>query len=68
MERYARQGNTLTVSVVMEDPLIMKGPADFSFQFQPTQEALVEWPECDPAQARAPLSFMPLDQLKYGIR
>jgi len=67
-ERYARDGNKLTVTVVMEDPLIMKEPVRFSFEFQPTKDALVEWPECDPAQARAPLNYMPANQLKYGIR
>ena len=67
-ERYARDGNKLTVTVVMEDPLIMKEPVRFSFEFQPTKDALVEWPECDPEQSRAPLNYMPVNQLKYGIR
>lgn len=68
VERYAREGNVLRVTVVVEDALMMTAPVTFAFSFQPTKEALVEWPECDPAQARAPLSYMPLSQLKYGIR
>lgn len=68
IERYSRDGNKLTVDVVLEDPLIMKEPVNFHFEFQPTKEALVEWPECDPEQARAPLNYMPVNQLKYGIR
>ena len=67
-ERYSRDGNKLTATVVMEDPLIMKEPVRFSFEFQPTKDALVEWPECDPVQSRAPLNYMPVNQLKYGIR
>jgi hypothetical protein len=68
VERLTRDGNALTVDVVVDDALMMKGSASFRFQFQPAKEALVEWPECDPEQARAPLKYMPLNQLKYGIR
>ncbi len=68
VERYSRNGDRLTAEVVMEDPLIMTEPVRFRFEFLPTEEALVEWPECDPEQSRAPLSYIPLDQLKYGIR
>lgn len=68
IERYSRDGNKLTASVVLEDPLIMKEPVRFTFEFQPTKDALVEWPECDPVQSRAPLNYMPVNQLKYGIR
>jgi hypothetical protein len=67
-ERYSRDGNTLTVDVVVEDPLMMTAPVNYKFRFQPTKEALVEWPECDPEQARAPINYMPVNQLKYGIR
>ena len=35
---------------------------------EPTETALVEWIPCDPAQSRAPLRYIPEDQLKYGIR
>lgn len=68
IERYTRTGDTLTVDVEMRDPLILKAPVKFQFQFRPTKDALVEWPECDPVQSRAPLNYMPVDQLKYGIR
>ena len=68
IERYSRDGNKLTANVVMEDKLIMKEPVRFTFEFQPTKDALVEWPECDPVQSRAPLNYMPVNQLKYGIR
>ena len=30
--------------------------------------ALVEWPECDPGQSRAPRNYIPVNQLKYGMR
>jgi hypothetical protein len=67
-ERFYKKGNELIVEALMEDPLILTAPAKFVFQFKPTTEALVEWPECDPEQARAPLNYMPVNQLKYGIR
>jgi hypothetical protein len=68
IERYTRNGDTLTVDVELADPLILKEPVKFQFQFRPTKDALVEWPECDLEQARAPINYMPLNQLKYGIR
>ena len=68
IERYTRNGDTLTVDVELADPLILKAPVKFQFQFKPTKDALVEWPECDLEQARAPLNYMPVNQLKYGIR
>ena len=68
VERYSRDGDRLTVEVVMEDPLILTEPVLFRFQFEPTENALVEWIPCDPAQSRAPLRYIPEDQLKYGIR
>lgn len=68
IERYTRSGDTLTVDVELADPLILKAPVKFQFQFKPTKDALVEWPECDPGQARAPINYLPVNQLKYGIR
>jgi hypothetical protein len=68
IERYRRDGDRLMVEVTLEDRLILKEPVVFKFQFTPTKEALVEWPECDPVQARAPIDYMPVNQLKYGIR
>ena len=66
IERYSRDGDRLTVEVVMEDPLILTEPVLFRFQFEPTENALVEWIPCDPEHSRAPLRYIPLDQLKYG--
>lgn len=68
IERYTRNGDVLTVDVELSDPLILKAPAKWMFQFRPTKDALVEWPECDPEQARAPINYLPVNQLKYGIR
>jgi hypothetical protein len=68
IERYTRNGDTLTVDVELADPLVLKEPVKFEFQFRPTKDALVEWPECDLEQARAPINYLPVNQLKYGIR
>ena len=68
VERYSRKGDRLMVEAVMEDKLIMTAPVKFTFEFKPTKDALVEWPECDPEQSRAPLQYLPVNQLKYGIR
>lgn len=68
VERYTRTGDKLMVEAVMEDKLIMTAPVKFAFEFKPTKDALAEWPECDPEQSRAPLQYLPLNQLKYGIR
>jgi hypothetical protein len=68
IERYTRNGDVLTVDVELSDPLILKEPVKFQFQFRPTKDALVEWPECDLEQARAPINYLPVSQLKYGIR
>jgi hypothetical protein len=67
-ERYTRKDDRLIVEAVMEDPLMMKGPARLSLEFQRTNEALTEWLECDPEQSRAPLRFIPAEKLKYGIQ
>lgn len=66
VERYSRDGDRLTVELVLEDPLILTEPVEYRYQFEPTENALVEWIPCDPEQSRAPLRYMPLDQLKYG--
>ena len=68
VERYTRKGDALRVEAVMEDKLIMTAPVKFTFEFKPTKDALAEWPECDPEQSRAPLQYLPVNQLKYGIR
>ena len=54
------------VDLELEDPLILTEPVEYRYQFEPTENALVEWIPCDPEQSRAPLRYMPLDQLKYG--
>jgi hypothetical protein len=68
VERYSIVDGRLIANLVMEDPLIMTAPVAFRFEFRKTEDALVEWPECDPEQSRAPLNYLPVDQLKYGIR
>jgi hypothetical protein len=68
VERYSRDGDGLTVQVVVEDPLILTEPIEYRFQFAPTETALVDWIPCDPAQSRAPLRYIPEDRLRYGIR
>ena len=68
VERYSRDGEVLTVDVVLEDPLMLSEPIRFSYQFEPTDTPLVDWLPCDPAQARAPLRYIPEEDLKYGIR
>ena len=67
-ERYTLEGDRMKVEAVMEDPLIMKEPVRFAFTFQRTKDPLADWPECDPEQSRAPLQYIPVNQLKYGIR
>jgi hypothetical protein len=62
IERYTMEGDRLVADVVMEDPLIMTEPVRFRFEFRRTEDALVEWPECDPEQSRAPLNYLPVDQ------
>jgi hypothetical protein len=68
VERYTRTGDALVVEAVMEDKLMMTAPVTFGFSFKPTPDAIAEWPECDPEQSRAPLNYLPVNQLKYGIR
>jgi hypothetical protein len=68
VERYSRDGDRLTVELALEDPLILTEPVEYRYQFEATETALVEWIPCDPAQSRAPLRYIPEDQLKYGIR
>jgi hypothetical protein len=67
VERYTPKGDRLMVEVVMEDPLVLTAPVKYAFEFEKTTTPLVEWPECDPEQARAPLNYMPVNQRKYGI-
>lgn len=68
VERFTKKGDRLVVEATLEDPLILLEPVKFTFEFKQTSDALAEWPECDPAQARAPLEYIPVNQLKYGIR
>jgi hypothetical protein len=65
-ERYSLKGDHLIVEALLEDPMFLLKPAEFSFDYQPTAEALVEWPECDPDQASEVLNYIPDDQKKYG--
>lgn len=68
VERYSRDGDGLAVEVLVEDPLMLTEPILFSYVYESTDVALIDWLPCDPAQARAPLRYMPEDELKYGIR
>ena len=68
VERYSRDVDQLVVEVVLEDPLILTEPVNYRYQFASTETPLVEWIPCDPAQSRAPLRYIPEDQLKYEIR
>jgi hypothetical protein len=47
---------------------MLTAPIKFGYEFKPTKETLVDWPECDQEQARAPINYIPVNQLKYGIR
>jgi hypothetical protein len=67
-ERYSRNGDQLVADVTLEDKAMLTEPITFRYEFKPTKEALIEWPECDPEEARAPFNYIPLDQLKYGVR
>jgi hypothetical protein len=67
-ERYSRKGDQLLADVTLEDKLMLTEPIKFTFEFKPTKEALVEWPECDQEEARSPFNYIPLNQLKYGVR
>ena len=65
-ERYSLKGDHLMVEAMIEDPMFLLKPARFTFDFQPTKDALVEWPECDSEQASEVLTYIPDSQLKYG--
>lgn len=65
-ERYSMKGDHLMVEAVIEDPMFLTAPATFTFEFQPTKEALVEWPDCDSEQASEVLNYIPDNQKKYG--
>lgn len=65
-ERYSLKGDHLMVDAVIEDPMFLEKPARFTFDFKPTTETLVEWPECDRDQASEVLNYIPDDQKKYG--
>jgi hypothetical protein len=65
-ERYSLKGDHLIVEALIEDPMFLEQPGRFTFEFQPTTEALVEWPECDREQASEVLNYIPDNQKKYG--
>lgn len=65
-ERYSMKGDHLIVEAAIEDPMFLLQPARYTFDFQPTKEALVEWPECDREQASEVLNYIPDNQQKYG--
>jgi hypothetical protein len=68
VERYSLNGDHLVVEATLEDPQFLSKPINFAFEFAPTKDALVEWPECDQQEASQPLQYIPTTQLKYGLR
>ena len=57
-ERYWREGDLLKVNVITEDPLILKEPYEFTFEWELTEAELAPY-ECDPEFARFPAQFQP---------
>jgi hypothetical protein len=66
VERYSMKGDHLIIDAIIEDPMFLLQPAKFQFDFKPTTEKLVEWPECDREQASEVLNYIPDNQQKYG--
>jgi hypothetical protein len=60
LERYTRDGDLLRGTVTTEDPLFLVAPAVFSTQWRRAAAgAVMEKFECDAAEARQPLQFLP---------
>ena len=57
-ERYWREGDALKVNVITEDPLILREPYEFTFEWDLTQAGLVAY-GCDPESARFSVQFQP---------
>jgi hypothetical protein len=57
-ERYSREGDSLRVDVVAEDPLVLLEPYEFTFGWERTDVELQPY-DCDPEAARFPAQFQP---------
>jgi hypothetical protein len=58
-ERYWREGNRLKVDVLTEDPLILREPIKFTFEWERTDSPLILPYDCDPELAKQPIQFLP---------
>ena len=58
IERYWRNGDRLMVNVITEDPLILREPYEFTFEWERTELGLITY-GCDPELARFPAQFQP---------
>ena len=60
VERYTRDGNMLRATVTTDDPLFLVAPAVYATQWRRAPAgAVMEKFECDAAEARQPLQFLP---------
>ena len=60
IERYSRDGDVLRATVTTEDPLFLVAPAAYTTQWRRAPAgARMEKYECDAAEARQPLQFLP---------
>ncbi len=57
-ERYWREGDRLRAKVITEDPLVLREPYEFDFDWEATEAELVAY-GCDPELARFPAEFQP---------
>ena len=58
-ERYWREGDTLKADILTEDPLFLKEPVRFQFEWVKTDTPLELPYSCDPDLAKQPLKFIP---------
>jgi hypothetical protein len=58
IERYWREGDMLKVDVVTEDPIFLKEPIRFGFEWQKTDQPLLPY-GCDLELAKEVLQFIP---------
>lgn len=57
-ETYWRDGDRLSVDLVVVDPLYLAAPAEAHFEWEPTDFEMQLY-ECDPVRARQPLELLP---------
>jgi len=55
--RYSRRGDRLHAEALTEDPLILEAPIHFSFEWTPTDEALLLPYSCELDQARLAIQY-----------